>query len=75
MPRKKTKIKIYEELCKGCSYCIEFCPKGVFMRSDEVNQKGVAPSKIKEGAECVGCGLCIMLCPDFALDEEMEEAG
>jgi 2-oxoglutarate ferredoxin oxidoreductase subunit delta len=74
LPRKKTEIRIDGELCKGCGYCIEFCPKGVFEWSDEVNQKGVAPPRVKEGAECVGCGLCIMLCPEFALDEEKEEA-
>lgn len=75
MPRERIRIRINEELCKGCNYCIEFCPKGALERSDEANQKGVAPPHMKDDSECIGCGLCILLCPDLAMDEEREGFG
>jgi 2-oxoglutarate ferredoxin oxidoreductase subunit delta len=35
--------------CKGCGFCIEFCPKGVLEESTEINNKGYHPPKIVEG--------------------------
>lgn len=60
-------IKIIDSLCKGCGYCIEFCPNKVFQRSDERNSKGTTPPKIVHKEKCTLCGLCTILCPDFAL--------
>lgn len=64
------KVKIIKALCKGCGYCIEFCPKNVFEQSDTLNEKGVAIPEIIRGDECISCGLCVMLCPDFAITME-----
>lgn len=66
----KNKVKIIKSLCKGCGYCIEFCPKNVFERSTELNEKGVTVPDIARGDECIECGLCVMLCPDFAITME-----
>lgn len=68
-------IHIIEERCKGCGFCIEFCPQGVLKKSEEFNTQGYHPPRIKNQEACVGCGLCEMLCPEFAIfvvEGEME---
>ncbi len=71
LPKKE--VKIIKSLCKGCGYCIEFCPKNVFERSTELNAKGVTVPKIVRGDECIECELCVMLCPDFAITMEEKQ--
>lgn len=60
-------IKFIESLCKGCGYCIEFCPNKVFEKSDKRNVKGTTMPEIVHPEKCTLCELCTMLCPDFAL--------
>lgn len=60
-------IFILDERCKGCSYCIEFCPRKVFEESKKLNKIGVHPPQVKDSSLCVGCGVCQDICPDFAV--------
>jgi 2-oxoglutarate ferredoxin oxidoreductase subunit delta len=60
-------VHIIEERCKGCGFCVEFCPKGVLIMSASTNSKGYHPPEITEQIHCVNCGLCALLCPDFAI--------
>lgn len=60
-------IHILKERCKGCSFCVEYCPKDVLEMSDEFNTKGYHPPKIVKPDDCVECHLCEMLCPEFAI--------
>lgn len=69
------RVKLIKELCKGCGYCIEFCPKKVFEESEEITEKGVKPPRIVHPDRCNLCGLCTRLCPDFALTMEEENDG
>jgi len=69
------RIKLIKELCKGCGYCIEFCPNKVFEKSEEITEKGVTPPTIKHPERCTLCSLCTRLCPDFALTMEEENSG
>ncbi len=71
-PQQNLKLRVVdvvliEDRCKGCSYCIEFCPKKVFEQGDKLNKIGVHPPRIKDSTACVGCGLCEEICPDFAI--------
>ena len=70
----KQRIKLIKQLCKGCGYCIEFCPNKVFEKSEEITKKGVAPPRIKHPDKCTLCGLCTRLCPDFALTTEEDDS-
>ena len=60
-------IMIIGERCKGCSFCIEFCPRDVLEEDEKYNSKGVRPPRVKNAEVCVGCGVCEFLCPDFAI--------
>ncbi len=60
-------VHIIEDRCKGCGFCIEFCPKEVLEVSEEFNVKGFHPPKVKDGTKCVLCGFCEVVCPDFAI--------
>ena len=55
------------ERCKGCGFCVEYCPKAVLEMSEEFNVKGYHPPKVVKHGECVNCNLCEMICPDFAI--------
>ena len=60
-------ITIVKEFCKGCGFCITYCPQRVYDLSDEMNQKGYyLPSPVRL-EDCTECGLCDLHCPDFAI--------
>ncbi len=60
-------ISILEERCKGCAFCVEFCPRGVLALSSRFNMKGYHPPDIVAPQACTACHLCELLCPDFAI--------
>jgi 2-oxoglutarate ferredoxin oxidoreductase subunit delta len=60
-------VTINTELCKGCGFCIEFCPSKVLEFSDEFNSKGYHPPRASKPEACSGCDLCGIYCPDFAI--------
>lgn len=63
----KAEIQIIESRCKGCGFCVEFCPVEVLEVSKEINQKGYHPPKVKDIQKCVVCKTCEYLCPDLAI--------
>ena len=60
-------VRILRDRCKGCGFCIEFCPCDVLARSEDFNRKGYHFPVVVPQAACVNCNLCEMLCPDFAI--------
>jgi len=73
-PRGGTKargvVHILVERCKGCGFCVEFCPRGVLVVSEHFNAKGYHPPEVIAPDACSACHLCELLCPDFALGIE-----
>lgn len=65
--RPKAEIHIIKNQCKGCGFCIQFCPKDVLEESEEINERGVHPPKVVDESRCVLCGFCTSVCPDFAI--------
>jgi len=63
----KAEIHIFKDQCKGCGFCIQFCPKKVLEESEEINAGGVHPPKIIDESKCVICSFCTSVCPDFAI--------
>ncbi len=61
-------IEILKELCKGCGYCVEFCPKKVLKIGLDTNQKGYQYATVAEPDNCISCGICATMCPDVAIN-------
>lgn len=81
LKEKKGVIQINKDRCKGCGFCVEYCPRDVLELSDEFNAKGYHPPHIINEDACCYCQLCESICPEFAifvtlkLKEEQSEKG
>jgi 2-oxoglutarate ferredoxin oxidoreductase subunit delta len=64
---KKGQIHIHLDQCKGCGFCVEYCPRDVLELSEEFNKKGYHPPRIKNEEECCYCQLCEAICPEFSI--------
>lgn len=66
-----SKLKIDEERCKSCGYCVASCPRKAlsFKRNEGKLYDTVA---VDEG-KCIQCGVCYRVCPDYVF-EIVEEA-
>jgi 2-oxoglutarate ferredoxin oxidoreductase subunit alpha len=63
----KGTVFVRVEVCKGCSYCIDFCPTHALEFSREFNAKGYHYPVLTKPEACNGCNLCGLFCPDFAI--------
>ena len=63
MPKKKKKkLQIHREWCKGCGICVAFCPTQVLVLDED------GRSSIADESVCTECRLCELRCPDFAIE-------
>jgi 2-oxoglutarate ferredoxin oxidoreductase subunit delta len=70
-------VVINREVCKGCAFCVEFCPPKCLELEKGYNQKGYHPPFLSKPGACTGCDMCGLMCPDFAIygyRETAEEA-
>ena len=68
------RVHIFEDRCKGCGYCISYCPLDVLGFTDRFNRKGYRVPSVLREEECVNCHFCEIICPDFAiLSEELPQ--
>jgi len=66
-------LHIIVERCKGCGFCVEFCPNRVLEESKDFNSKGYHPPVVKHDLECNNCGICEVICPEFAIYSSIRE--
>ena len=64
---KPVEVRIDRDRCKGCGYCVEFCPTGALKMSNELNPKGYTFSTVADESKCLNCDLCEIMCPEFAI--------
>ena len=60
-------VYIDKERCKGCGYCVEFCPREVLKIGTELNPKGYLLAVVDDESKCLACGYCEVICPEFAI--------
>jgi 2-oxoglutarate ferredoxin oxidoreductase subunit delta len=60
-------VVVVAERCKGCSFCVDFCPPHALVLSDQYNARGYHPPVLKYRDLCTGCNICGLMCPDFAI--------
>ena len=61
-------VTFHEQRCKGCGFCVEFCPKKILALGDGINDIGYHYVFIKDMENCTACGFCAMMCPDVVID-------
>ncbi len=68
--KPRGRVRIRPEWCKGCGFCVEFCPTHVLILSEGFNAKGYHPPEVAHPEKCTACQLCAMYCPEFAIWSE-----
>ena len=66
-PQVHGRVFVRVERCKGCQFCVEFCPQKVLAMSKEINSKGFHYPVVSRPEVCINCGLCASICPDYAI--------
>jgi 2-oxoglutarate ferredoxin oxidoreductase subunit delta len=60
-------VHVVVDRCKGCEFCVEYCPRQVLGMSEGFNVKGYHYPIVLASKACVDCDLCQMICPEFAI--------
>ena len=60
-------VHVIENRCKGCGFCVEYCPRKVLELSHDFNEKGYHFPVAARPQDCVDCKLCQNICPEFAI--------
>lgn len=61
-------IDLNSFLCKGCGYCIKFCPKNTLEMGKDRNKKGHFYPVVQDENTCISCGICALMCPEGAIE-------
>lgn len=65
-------ITINQLMCKGCGYCIKFCPRHILEMGKERSQKGFFYPVSIDADKCTSCAICALMCPEGAIEVSAE---
>ena len=65
-------VTINDKFCKGCGYCVKYCPKKVLALDESLSGKGYRIAKVADKKGCIGCASCAVVCPEGAITIEKE---
>ena len=68
-------VIVIKDRCKGCEFCVQYCPRGALQMSKTFNLKGYHFPEPVAGVPCYNCHFCEALCPDFAIFSVEETSG
>jgi 2-oxoglutarate ferredoxin oxidoreductase subunit delta len=60
-------VHINKNWCKGCGFCVQYCPTKALEMSPDYNNKGYHPPKVRDEEDCRDCKFCEIVCPEFAI--------
>lgn len=69
----KGKLEFAENYCKGCSLCVDACPKKILRLSENTNPKGYHYVECFKPEECIACAFCATMCPDCVITVYKED--
>lgn len=64
----KLMTEINNFLCKGCGYCINFCPRHILEMGAQRNKRGHFYPVNTDPASCTSCAICATVCPEGAIE-------
>ena len=67
MGKPVPKIDIRLDWCKGCGFCVTYCPRDVLEMNSEKKAVAVHPE------QCTACMQCVWICPDFAIQVSKDQ--
>ena len=65
----KSEVVIDEQRCRGCGYCVQFCPNHCLeISSEHINKQGYFMPVVVNADLCSRCGACAWMCPHWAIE-------
>lgn len=66
-PKIRSTITVDENLCKGCGYCVNECPKQILALLPAQSRIGFNTVHIVDPEKCIRCRKCEFICPEMAI--------